>query len=330
MKSCFEMERRALLGAITAVLGIGPRIAWAQQAAKPVRIGVLSISPSPFTMQQDGFRADLRDLGWIDGQNLVIVVRSGEGRAERVPALVAELRVLQAALIVVGGTTAARVVRDAAPGMPIVMAGAGDPVGAGLVASLARPGGDVTGVSLAAQEVVPKALELLNVAVPRLKRMTLLMNRANPANDFFYTHAAARAQALAIQLERSDVRQAGDLDAAVTRAAGGGLVIIGADPMFQAHKAWLARLVLDARVPAILVQPNELGFGALMSYSADYREVVRRTASFVDRILRGAKPADLPVEQPTKYLLAINLKTAKALDIVIPQSLLLHADELIR
>ena len=213
---------------------------------------------------------------------------------------------------------------------PVVMVNAGDPVGSGFVASLSRPGGDLTGTSAAGEEVLGKQVELLRAAVPHLKRMTVLMNSANPTNDFFFRAMAVRAKALDVQLDRVNVAAADELDAAIERARGGGLIVLG-DAMFATNRVRIVELVQRFQVPAMYSNARLfIDAGGLMSYLAPDSWHWRSAAGFVDRILKGAKPADLPVEQPTQFELIINLKTAKALGITIPQSVLLRADEVIQ
>ena len=209
------------------------------------------------------------------------------------------------------------------------MINAGDPVGAKFVASLARPGGDLTGTSAAGEEVLAKQVELLSAAVPQLKRVSVLMNSANPANGFFFDAMSLRAKTLGLRLDRIDVAVEGELDGAIARAKGGALVVVN-DPMFFRHRVHIIELTLRSQVPSGFGGREYVAAGGLMSYLSSNAWHWRSAASFVDKILKGAKPADIPVEQPTKFELVINLKTAKALGITIPQSLLLRADEVIQ
>ena len=227
------------------------------------------------------------------------------------------------------GTTSIRAARDGAPGLPVVMVNAGDPVGSGLVASLARPGGDLTGTSAAGEEVLGKHVELLLAAVPQLKRVTALMNSANPSNNFFFDAISARANKLGLQVERIDVGLPDELDAAIARARGGGLVVL-ADVMIGQGGARVQELILRHQVPSIFGSRGWVVSGGLMSYVSSLDWHFRKAASFVDRILKGAKPAELPVEQPTQFELVINLKTARALGLTIPPALLQRADEVIQ
>ena len=242
--------------------------------------------------------------------------------------LAAELKALPVALILALGTTTIRAARDGAPGLPIVMINAGDPVGAGFVAKLARPGGDLTGTSAAGEEVLSKQVELLSAAVPQLRRVSVLMSSVNPANGFFFDAMSMRARALGLHLERIDVAAEGELDGAMARAKGGALVVVG-DPMFFRQRVHIVKLTLRSRVPSIFGGREYVAAGGLMSYLSSNAWHWRSAAGFIDKILKGVKPADIPVEQPTKFDLVINLKTAKALGITIPQSLLQRADEVI-
>jgi putative ABC transport system substrate-binding protein len=277
----------------------------------------------------ESLRTGLRDLGWIEGRNLVIETRWAGVNPQRQRELAAELKALPVALILALGTTAIRAARDGAPGLPIVMVSAGDPMGAGFAATLARPGGDLTGTSMAGEEVLAKQVELLSAAVPKLRKVTVLMAGANPANGFFFDTMSSRARTLGLQLDRIDVAVEGELDGAIARAKGGALVVVP-DPMFLARRVHIAELTLRSRVPSIFGQREYVTAGGLMSYVSSYAWHWRTAASFVDRILKGAKPADIPIEQPTKFELAINLPAAKTLGITIPQSLLQRADEIIQ
>ena len=287
----------------------------------------------PWTRQEpsgalENFIRGLRALGWVEGQTVLIEVRYADGRADRVPGLSKELASLKVNVIVTAGTTAIQAVRDATTDIPIVMAGGGDPVGTGLVTTLARPGGRITGVSLAGKEVLGKALELLKTAVPRTARVGVLMNAANPANGFLFKEMVEVGNVIGVQLHRIDVQGGADMDAAVARAQGGALLVL-ADPLFFGHRVRIADLALRHRLPSMFIGRPYAEAGGLLSYGILLDEVWTRAAGLVDRILKGAKPGDLPVEQPTKFELVINLKTATALGLTIPPSLLLRADQVI-
>jgi putative tryptophan/tyrosine transport system substrate-binding protein len=326
------MERRTFVHFVTGTCLLGPLAVRAQPAGKVSRIGLLVPWTEPIPSQRialEALRLGLRDLGWVEGKNLVIETRWAGPNPQRQRELAAELKALPVALIVAPGTITIRSARDAAPGVPIVMVLAGDPKGAGFVASLAVPGGDLTGTSAAGEEVLAKQLELLSAAVPTLRRVSVLMNSANSANGFFFEAMSSRAKTLGLQLDRIDVTGEGELDEAVTRAKGGGLVVLG-DPMFGRHHARIIEQALRSQVPSIFGGRQFVAAGGLMSYLSSDAWHWRRAASFVDKILKGARPGDIPVEQPTKFELVINLKAAKALGITIPQSLLQRADEVIQ
>jgi putative ABC transport system substrate-binding protein len=326
------LTRRAFIGAMTGGILAAPLNVHAQQTARAERIGVLFTGTSAAERSirsKDSLLLGLRELGWVEGRNLIIQQRWADGKADRLAQLAGELAQLKVRLIVTSGTTAIRAARDAAPAMPIVMAGGGDPVGSGLVASLARPGGNVTGVSLIGREILGKGLELLKQAVPSLSRVAVLMNAANPANDFFFTELGSVASSLGIHLSRVDIQAAGQFESAISQAKGGGLQVLS-DPLFFEHRRRIVALAERHRVPTIVVGREYVEAGGLLSYSMPRGEVWRRSAIYVDKILKGAKPADLPVEQPAKFELVINLKTAKSLGLTIPQALLFRADKIIQ
>ena len=326
------MDRRAFVTLIAGTCLLEPLAARAQQSGKVFRIGLIVPRTEPERADQialESLRTGLRDLGWVEGRNLVIEIRWAGVNPQRQRELAAELKALPVALILALGTTAIRAARDGAPGLPIVMISAGDPMGAGFAATLARPGGDLTGTSLAGEEVLAKQVELLSAAVPKLKKITVLMNGANPANGFFFDAMSSRARTLGLQLNRIDVALEGELDGAIVRAQGGALVVVN-DPMFLARRVHIIELTLRSKVPSVFGQREYVTAGGLMSYVSSIAWHWRTAASFVDKILKGAKPADIPIEQPTKFELAINLKSAKVLGVTIPQSLLQRADEVIQ
>ena len=325
------IDRKTFIAGSAAALLLVPGLG-AQPAGKVVRIGLLMASPEPLPSDLERLailRTALRELGWVDGQNLVIEGRHAGMNPQRHRELAGELRALPVALIIANGTTGIRAARDGAPGLPIVMVNAGDPVGAGFVASLARPGGDLTGTSAAGEEILAKQLELLSVAAPQLRRVGVLMNSANPANGFFFAALTARAEELGLQLERIDIASGDELDGAVARAKGGALLVLG-DPLFGRYRERIVALALREKLPSVYGNRLFVVAGGLMSYLSDDAWHWRSAAGFVDKILRGAKPADLPVQQPAQFELVINLKTAKALGLTIPQSLLLRAGEVIQ
>lgn len=330
------IARKTFLAAIGLGLGLGVRLPAGARGAlpagsRPARIGLLLAPDRPLPLdvvRQDQLSAALRQLGWVEGRNLAIEIRHAGNNPQRQRELAAELKALPVALIIASGTNMIQAARDGAPGLPVVMVNAGDPVGSRFVASLARPGGDLTGSSAAGEELLAKQLELILAAVPQAKQVSVLMNRANPANDFFFAAMAARAKALGVGIERVEVAQADELEAAVARTRGGALVVLG-DPMFGQHRLRVVELTQRFDVPAIYGGRPYVAAGGLMSYLSADAWHWRSAAAYVDKILRGAKPADLPVVQPTAFELIINLKTARALGITIPPSLLLRADEVI-
>jgi len=298
-----------------------------QPAAKPARIGVLDYNTN--LRYYEELRGALRELGWVEGRNLIIERRLVGDSPPRGRELAAELQALPVALILASGTTMIRSARDGAPATPIVMINAGDALGSGFITSLRRPGGNLTGTTAAGEELLAKQLELLSLAVPRAKTIGVLLNRANPANDFFFNTLSARARELGLGLERIEIAQAGELDAAVARAKGAPLLVLG-DPMFIGERTRIAELLIARRMPGMFGARDYVVAGGLMSYNSSYAWHWRTAAGFVDKILKGAKPGDLPVQQPTQFELAINLKTAKAIGITIPPALLQLADEVVR
>jgi len=321
------MDRRAFVIVVAGTCLLEPLAVRAQPTGKIVKIGLLA--PPGGRIDLEALRSGLRDLGWVEGKNLSIEVRWAGANPQRQRELAAELKTLPVALILAYGTTAIRAARDGAPGLPIVMINAGDPIGARLVASLARPGGDLTGTSAAGEEVLSKQVELLSSAVPQLKRLSVLMNSANPANGFFFDAMSSRAKTLGLRPDRIEVTGERQLDEAIARAKGGALVVV-TDPMFFSNRVHIIELTLRSQVPSIFGGSEYVAAGGLMSYASSNAWHWRSAASFVDKILKGAKPADIPVEQPNQFELVINLKAAKALGLTIPQSLLQRADEVIQ
>jgi putative ABC transport system substrate-binding protein len=307
-----------------------PRATNAQPSGKVYRIGMLErTSPVSNAANLDSFRRGLRELGYVEGKNFVIEYRSAEGRDERFAVLATELVRLKVDLIVTRGTPATLAAKKATGTIPVIVAGIGDPVAQGIVASLARPGANVTGVSPLVTETYPKRVELLRALVPRAERIAALFNMGNPANPPEWREVEMAARSLGMQTQLLDVRKREDLapafDAAVRQRADG--IVVGIDTVTQANRRHVVELAAKHRLPAIYAT-NEFD-GGLAAYGVNYADVYRRAASFVDRILKGAKPADLPMEQPTTLQLVLNLKTAKALGLTIPPSLVLQADRVI-
>jgi putative ABC transport system substrate-binding protein len=328
------MNRREAIIVLMA-LGAVPLAAEAQQAAKIARIGYLSPNLAATPHLREAFRQGLRDLGYVEGRNLVIEYRDAEGKLERLPALAAELVALKVDVILAeGGTLGPRVAKQATRTIPIVFA-AGDPVGSGLVTSLARPGGNVTGLSNLSAELVGKRLELLKQAVPGVSRVAVLRHPValgeRTAKDMLKA-ADVAARALGVQPQFIEGRGPDEFARAfsdMTSARAGALTLLPSAMFLREHRR-LVDLAAKNRLPAVYTSREFVDAGGLMSYGANQPDLFRRAATYVDKILKGAKPGDLPVEQPTKFELVINLKTAKALGLTIPQSVLARADEVIQ
>jgi putative ABC transport system substrate-binding protein len=322
--------RKLLLPILSLVILGTPLAANAQQAAKIPRIGYLS--PAPDTPLLEAFRQGLRDLGWVEGRNVAIEVRSAEGKYERLPELAAELVRLKMDVIFASTTPAALAAKHATTTIPIVIGFVADPIGSGLVASLARPGGNITGWTHLGRELRGKYLELLKEAVPGITRIGVLWNPTNPIHGPSMKDVKAAAQALNVQLHPVGVQDPKELESAFSAMARERVEALAVlpDGMFLAQGDRIIALAERSRLPAMYGVTELAKAGGLMAYGANFPEMYRRGASFVDRILRGAKPADLPIEQPTKFELVINLKTAKTLGLTIPQSLLIRADEVIQ
>ena len=323
------MKLIALLVTLAIGFLVAP-LAVAQQPTHMHRIGWLSAGErDPY---EGVFLEGMRALGYVEGQNLVMEYRGAEGQYERLPALAAELVRLKVDVLLVVNTPAALAAKDATTTIPIVMAGVGDPVGSGLVASLARPGGNVTGLIALSTDLTGKQLEFLKDVLPTVSRVALLWNPANPAHALMVREADVAVRALGVQLH---LVEAGSPDAfdsaftAMTSAHADALLVMG-DGMFFQHRRRLAELAATSRLPTMHNIRPFVEAGGLMAYGPSPLDIRRRAAVYVDKILKGAKPADLPVEQPTKVDLVINLKTAQVLGITIPPPLLMLADEVIR
>ena len=331
------ISRRAFLGGLAGGLLAAPLTAEGQQPGRIARIGYLAANlavADPRT--REAFLQGLRDLGYVEGRNLLIEYRDAAGKTERFPALAAELVALKVDVIVAaGGTLAALAAKQATTTLPIVFAAVGNPVAEGLVTSLARPSGNVTGLSLVQQEIVGKSLELLKQAVPEVSRVALLLkpdSMPDRAKKDRLNAADVAARALSVRLQVVEARGPEDFDRAfsdMTRARAGALTVL-ATPVFDSERRRLVDLAAKNRLPTVYSYRSYVEAGGLMSYGPDLADSFRRAATYVDKILKGAKPADLPVEQPTKFELVINLKAAKALGLTIPRSLLLRADQIIQ
>jgi ABC-type uncharacterized transport system substrate-binding protein len=326
------MDRRAFIGTLAGSLLAAPLAAGAQQV---YRIGVLeTISTALNATNLDAFRQGLRELGYVEGRNLVIEYRGADGKIERLPPLVAELVALKVAVIVAPGTPAALAAKRATTTLPIVFPVAVDPVQSGLVTSLGRPGGNVTGLSFFGPELVGKDLEHLKQAVPGVSRVAVLWQPGGiderTAKDML-KEAEVAGRGLGVRLQFVEARGPENFDRAfseMTRARAGALTVL-TSVMFVNERRRLVDLAAKNRLPTAYAQREFVDAGGLMSYGANVADLFRRAATYVDKILKGAKPGDLPVEQPTKFDLVINLKTAKALGLTIPPSLLQRADRVI-
>ncbi len=324
------MDRRTFIGGVAGGLLAAPLAVCAQQWGKVYRIGILEPIPAAQNAANlDAMRKGLRDLGYIEGQNLVIEYRSADGRAEQFPDLAAELVRLRVDLIVTRGTPATNAAKSATETIPVVMA-AMRPLA--IVASPAQPSGNITGVTTFSTELTGKRIELLKELVPNLSRVALLHNMGNPSAPPEWEETKKAARALGLQAELLDVRSQDDLvrvfDPAVRQRVHA--LVIGADGLTQMHQQTIVDLVARNSLPAVYPAREFVEVGGLIAYAVNYPDLYFRFATFVDKILKGAKPSDLPVEQPTKFELVINLRTAKALGLTIPQSMRLRADEVIQ
>jgi putative ABC transport system substrate-binding protein len=318
---------------LSLALLAAPHGTQAQPAAKHARIGVLSVSsPSDVARWHLAFRQGLANLGWVEGTNISIEYRYAEGRIECLPDLAADLVRLRLDAIVTGLNTDAQAAQKATRTIPIVMASPADPVGTGLVASLARPGGNITGLTSISPELAGKRLELLKEVVPKLSKVAVLWNPQGRISTLSWNEIQRPARELSVELHSLEVQSPHDLDKAVVHAARvrAGALVVMPDPVFVTNLKRIADLAAKSRLPSIYNLSEFVAAGGLASYGPDQSDLFRRAAVFVDRILKGAKPADLPIEQPTKFELVINLKTAKALGLTIPPSVLARADEVIQ
>jgi|RhiMetdeSRZDD1v2_1073273.scaffolds.fasta_scaffold421068_2 ABC-type uncharacterized transport system substrate-binding protein len=320
-----------LVAVVLLALGV---IAEAQQPKKVSRIGYLAVnSPSADRHLDETFKQSLGELGWIEGRNIAIEYRSAEGKADRLPDLAAELVRLNVDVILsTGGTPGAQAAKKATGTIPIVFTSSGDPIATGLVASLARPGGNVTGLSRVGPDLAVKKVELFKEILPKITRVGFIWNPANPANALALKETEAAAREVHWQLQSVEVRGPDEFEAAFSAMtkARAAAVIVQSDQGFRGKLTRLAELAVKNRLPTMLPQSEYVEAGGLMSYGENLTERYRRAAVFVDKILKGAKPADLPVEQPTKFEFVINLKTAKQIGLTIPPNVLARADKVIK
>ena len=325
------MDRRAFLGLAAAGMVAAPRATRAQQTGKIHRIGFLSLSSGPGPPAET-FRQQLHELGYVEGRNLVIEYRWAAGKLERLPELAAELVRLKVEVIVASATPNAEAAKRATSTIPIVMAAVADPVGSGLVDSLARPGGNVTGLTNLATELAGKRLQLVRELFPKATRVAVLAYHRTSATKLFLEEMRGPAQQMGIQLVvHQDVNEAGDLPGAFTamQLERAQALIVQLSPFSFENAKRIVELAAQHRLPAMYDVRGFVDTGGLVSYGPSFHEMFRRAAFYVDRILKGAKPADLPIEQPTKFELVMNMKAAKALGLTIPPPLLARADQVI-
>jgi putative ABC transport system substrate-binding protein len=326
------MKRREFIALVGSVAAAWPLAARAQQPAKIYRIGILeTVSLASNAKNIDALRRGLRELGYVEKQNYVLEYRSADGDAGRFPALAEELVRLRADLIVTRGTPAARAAKSATESIPIVMAAIGEPLGMGVVASLARPGGNVTGLSAFVTELAGKRVELVKELRPGHSIAAFFHNMGNPVVPPQWEETKKAAQTLGIEVTLLDVRTKDDIPAAFETAAARRVdtLLVGIDGLIQENRQLIADLAAKHRLPAIYPSREFVDAGGLMAYGVSYPDLYFRSASLIDKILRGAKPGDLPVEQPTKLEFIVNLKAANALGLTVPPLLIARADEVI-
>jgi ABC-type uncharacterized transport system substrate-binding protein len=320
------MDRRAFLG--TFVLLAAPLAVEAQQAGKVYRIGFLR-SGHPPENYIAGLQQGLREEGYVPGQDVVIELRATDGSVDQLPRLAEELVHSRVDVVVASAAFAALAVKRTTVSVPVVFVGIVNPVEIGLVSSLARPGGNITGLGTNSADLAGKRLEMLRAIVPRLRRVAVLSHPANSTNPTQLKGAQDAARTLGVQLELVSIQGPGDFDAPAKTVRGADGLLSLESPLFITYRARIAELAARSRLPAVFSQREYVEAGGLMSYGTDFRELYRRGGRYVGKILKGAKPADLPIEQASKFDLAINLKTAKALGLTIPPSLLQRADQVI-
>ena len=328
------MSGRIFVWLLTTILLATSSSAQAQQAAAKIpRIGFQLDAPvSAMTARTEAFRQGLRELGYIEGKNIIIEWRSSEGKIERRSELAAELVRLKVDVIVSAGPTITRVVKEATSTIPIVMAQDTDPVASGFVASLARPGGNITGLSALAPEMSGKQLDLLQQIIPRLSRVAVIGNSTNPGDAQALRETVLAAGSFEVYLRYLDVLDPKDIEIVFRDAAKGraeAILVLG-NPILNAHRKQIVDLAVKHRLPATYARPEYVEAGGLMYYGTNYNDLLRRASTYVDKILKGAKPADLPVEQPTKFEFIVNLKAAKQIGLKIPPHVLAKADRVIK
>ena len=325
------MDRRTFILGIASSLAMLPLACFAQTQAKVWRIGMLETTPPTLNAANlDAFRQRLRALGYIEGRNLIIEYRSSDGRGERFPGLATELVAMKVDLIVARGSIATQAAKAATESIPVVMAASGDPLL--FVSSLSHPGGNITGVSSVAVDLEAKRFGLLRELLPSMARVAFLYNMSNPTQPTVWKEVEAAARSVGVRPELFDVRKADDLETAFIAASRQRVdgIIVGSDGVLQANQRLIVELAAKYRLPAIYRSMESIEAGGLIAYGPNYPDLFREAANYVDKIFRGAKPGDLPIEQAAKFELIINLRAAKAMGLVIPQPLLLRADEVIQ
>jgi putative ABC transport system substrate-binding protein len=325
------MKRREFITLLGAAAAAWPLVARAQQPAKLPTIGLLgAATPSTTSPWIAAFVQRLREFGWVEGRNIVMEYRWAEGRTERYAEIAAEFVRLKVDVVVTHSTAAVVAAKQVTSVIPIVFTNAGDPVANGLVVSLARPGGNITGLSIQGTDTAAKRLDLLREIVPGLRRLAIIANVGNPAGVLEMEEIQATARALGLEVTALKIRRAEDITSAFeVLKSGADALYISPDALINTNRIRVNTLALGARLPTMSSVREYVAAGSLMSYGPNFPDLWRRAAEFVDKILRGAKPADIPVEQPTKFDLVINLTTAKVLGLAIPESFLLRADEVI-
>jgi putative ABC transport system substrate-binding protein len=326
------MKPRISLWLMAAIFLATVSSAEAQQPAKIPRIGCLLIAASPNPARREAFRQGLRELGYVEGKNIIVEYRYAEGKLDRISVLAAELVRLKVDIIVTTGPTGTRAAKEATTTIPIVMAQDPDPVANGFVASLARPGGNITGLATFRPEISGKRLELLREVVPKLSHVAVFGTSTMPGNAQALKEMELAAGAFGVKLQYLDVLSPKDIENAFRAAINGraDAVLMVGGAVLLSRRTQIANLAVKSRLPAIYYDPQFVEAGGLMTYGVNFLDLDRRAATYVDKILKGTKPADLPVEQPTKFEFVINLKAAKQIDLTIPPNVLARADKVIR
>jgi putative ABC transport system substrate-binding protein len=326
------MKKKILLSACATLIVASLQLADAQQATKVSRIGILVYNVARSNSNVAAFFQELQRRGWVEGQNVAFEFRTAEGKIDRLPDMAAELARLKLDVIVASATPSALAVQKATTTIPVVFTAVSDPVGSGLVASLARPGGNITGLANLNTDLGAKRLELLKESFPRVSRVAVLSNPTDPISAPELKEVETAARALRLQLQFFESRDANDFDviaSALAKTRFGALFVVTSQ-MFVGHLARVVDMAAKSRLPAIFWNSSFVDAGGLMSYGTNITDLYRRAAIYVDKILKGAKPADLPVEQPTKFELVINLKAAKQIGLTIPPNVLARADKVIK